>query len=93
MPVSARASIVGSCISGRDRASAVATQEIGRESSDDFTLLLGYVPQKGLPIGIGDLIELPTQHGDAGFGINPSAADVVMAKEFLNVGDVHSDRQ
>ncbi len=93
MLVSAKMSIAGSCISGFDQSTPIATQEIGRESSDDLALLLGHIPQKGLPIGIGDLIELPTQHGDAGFGIDPSAADVVMAKKLLNVGNIHADRQ
>lgn len=93
MLVSAKTNIAGSCISGFDQAAAIAAQQIGGEGSDNVAVLFGHALQKGSPIGVGDLIELPTQHGDAGFGIDARAADIVMAEKLLDVGDVHPDRQ
>src|SRR6056297_1006203 len=45
------------------------------------------------PFVPGDAVELAPQHGDAGLGIDAGRADILMAEEFLDVGDIHAVRQ
>ena len=71
----------------------IRCQEIRREGADHVAVP-GPDGAEQIAAGrIGDLVELAPEHGDAGFGVDAGGADVLVSKEFLDVGDVQAERQ
>ena len=83
----------GLCISRYADRGAVRAQEICGERADHVSVAR---PDRAehLAAGlIGDLIELAPEHGETGLGVDPRRADVLVAEELLDVGDVHAERE
>lgn len=71
----------------------IGIQQICSKGSDNIAMAMPDLPKQVAPLVAGNPVELALQHGDTGFGVDSGRADILMAEEFLDIGDVHAFRQ